>query len=231
MKKIVLLLTLCCLVTIHSFSQSLNNLEKVVELQNSKANLFLNAQNWATANASGIITKVDDSGKDNGTLVAVIDMLMPKLENSNTKYVLYELRFSSKIDCSDGKYQRSFLSPSVILGIEKKTDYTHIPTNQLLQMKDELKMIQDLSLTNFKESFEWHLDDVVKLYNENKIQIDSLTTKSSDASINKKDKKQLSVQIEKLTSINSFLEEVINRANNSFDILAKEIDSAMLVKK
>jgi hypothetical protein len=231
MKKIVLLLMLCCLVTIHSFSQTLNNIEKVVELQNSKANLFLNAQNWATANASGIVTKIDDSGKDNGTLAAVIDMLMPKLENSKTKYILYELKCNSKIDCSDGKYQRTFLYPSVILGIEKKADYTHVPTNQLLQMKAELKMIQDLSMSNFKEIFEWKLDDVVKFYNENKTQLDSLKTKSSDASINKKDKKQLSVQIDKLTSINDILEEVINRVNNSFNTLAKEIDSAMLVKK
>ena len=231
MKKILLLLTLCCLGTIHSFSQNLNNLEKTVDLQNSKANLFSNAQNWATTNASGIVTKVDDSGKDNGTLVAVIDMLMPKLEKSKTKYILYELKCSSKIDCSDGKYQRTFSSPSVILGIDKKADLTHVPTNQLFQMKDELKLIQDLSMSNFKEIFEWQLDDVVKFYNENKTQLDSLKTKSSDAAINKKDKRQLSVQIDKLTAINDILEEVINRVNNSFNILAKEIDSAMLVKK
>ena len=229
MKKFILIM-LSCFCAITMFAQSGNELEKVVETNNTKQMLYSNALSWATSNDATCDKKIQVQDSDNGRIVVSVKLNNNKPAQSLTKYLTYKFTFTVNVDCKDGKYRRTISSPSVLVNPDKNIEVRYLSTSNLEAAVAEMESAERISTASFQQILEWDISKVAELEAANTAKINDLETQISnlgDSKKEKKEKKRIEYAIEKVKKENTILKEALNRWDNEVKRFSSEIDKTM----
>lgn len=230
MKKLIFMCIACFVATTLSAQTNLGEMEKVVEINNTKQMLYSNALLWASANDPMCEKKIQVQDAENGRIAVSIELNNNKPLQSLTKYLTYQFIFTVNIDCKDGKYRRMINSPSVLVNHDKNIEIKYLSTSSLEAAVAEMESAERISTSSFQQILEWNLSKVAELVSSNEARIDELQKQISalgDSKQERKEKKRIEYTIERINQENIILKEALNRWNAEIKNVTSEIDKAM----
>lgn len=153
-----------CIIIVCVFSNiSAQNKIEVETIKNgnlTQEEYFSNLKAWSSSTINGYRWAVDSEDKESREMVIEVKAEIPlNLVCIEAKQMKPIIRFKVKIDCRDNKYRATITSLIYQSEMVNLVPMGDLSTSILYKVRDELKLIVDLSTIYFGSSVEWVIGD------------------------------------------------------------------------
>lgn len=143
--------------------------ERVKEDNLSREQNYSNALSWASIENKELrLKKITASDSGAGMVSMLVTAYIGSGVGTN-----YGVDFNIKIEVKDKKYRVSYINPVFKIEI-KNEDYTYMSSNTLKRIKENLLIIESLSIKKFNKKLEWSYDDVNKAKNDYTLSVNEI---------------------------------------------------------
>jgi len=143
--------------------------ERIKEDNLSKEQNYSNALSWASIENKELrLKKITASDSNSGLVSMFVTANLGTGVGTN-----YGIDFNLKIEVKDKKYRVSYINPVFKVEI-KNEDYTYMSSNALKRIKENLLIIESLSIKKFNKKLEWNYEDVNKAKNDYALSINEI---------------------------------------------------------
>ncbi|WP_454060102.1 hypothetical protein [Elizabethkingia ursingii] len=151
------------------YSSQIFNPERIKEDNLSKEQNYSNALSWASIENKKLrLKKITASDSNTGMVSMFVTAYLGAGIGTN-----YGVDFNLKIEVKDKKYRVSYINPVFRIEI-KNEDYTYMSSNALKRIKENLLIVESLSIKKFNKKLEWNYDDVNKAKNDYALSVNEI---------------------------------------------------------
>lgn len=151
------------------YSSQIFNPERIKEDNLSKEQNYSNALSWASIENKELrLKKITASDSNTGMVSMFVTAYLGAGVGTN-----YGVDFNLKIEVKDKKYRVSYINPVFRIEI-KNEDYTYMSSNALKRIKENLLIIESLSIKKFNKKLEWNYEDVNKAKNDYTLSVNEI---------------------------------------------------------
>lgn len=151
------------------YSSQIFNPERIKEDNLSKEQNYSNALSWASIENKELrLKKIIASDSNTGMVSMFVTAYLGAGVGTN-----YGVDFNLKIEVKDKKYRVSYINPVFRIEI-KNEDYTYMSSNALKRIKENLLIIESLSIKKFNKKLEWNYQDVNKAKNDYALSVNEI---------------------------------------------------------
>lgn len=151
------------------YSSQIFNPERIKEDNLSKEQNYSNALSWASIENKELrLKKITASDSNTGMVSMFVTAYLGAGVGTN-----YGVDFNLKIEVKDKKYRVSYINPVFRIEI-KNEDYTYMSSNALKRIKENLLIIESLSIKKFNKKLEWNYEDVNKAKNDYALSVNEI---------------------------------------------------------
>ncbi|EPL7679830.1 hypothetical protein RG089_002870 [Elizabethkingia anophelis] len=151
------------------YSSQIFTPERIKEDNLSKEQNYSNALSWASIENKELrLKKIIASDSNTGMVSMFVTAYLGAGVGTN-----YGVDFNLKIEVKDKKYRVSYINPVFRIEI-KNEDYTYMSSNALKRIKENLLIIESLSIKKFNKKLEWNYEDVNKAKNDYALSVNEI---------------------------------------------------------